>query len=62
MPSLFVVLWTNEWHEEMWGLRLGDRVCHVRSGQIHKDHTDELASIGFNYGSREDGFNTRGVT
>jgi hypothetical protein len=49
VPKLCVVPWTNEWPEEMWGLRLGARVSCLRSGILHEDYRDELVSIGFNY-------------
>jgi hypothetical protein len=51
----FVVQWSNEWPEEMWGLRLGNRVSDVRNGGLHEDHRDELASIDFKYEKQRSG-------
>ena len=49
VPHTFVVLWTSDWPEDMWDVKLGLRVYNIRTGQDHKEHKKELLELGFQY-------------
>ena len=42
------------WPEETWGMKLGATMSQIRSGNIFRDHHDELESIGFDFSSSSD--------
>ncbi len=45
----FVVPWSRDWPEELWGLRLGNLVDMIRRGRSHKDKKKELEAAGFDF-------------
>ena len=43
----YVVPWSKDWPDEMWGLRLGNVVKMIRSGKRYQSHEKELTALGF---------------
>ena len=43
----YVVPWSKDWPDEMWGLRLGGLVKTIRSGKQYQNHEKELTALGF---------------
>ena len=43
----YVVPWSKDWPDEMWGLRLGALVNSIRCGKVYQNHEKELTALGF---------------
>ena len=43
---------TDMWPKSTWGIRLGYRVCGIRSHNFYKEHRDEMVEMGFVFGVR----------
>ena len=43
----YVVPWSIDWPEDMWGLKLGNLVSKIRGNSQYKNHTEELTALGF---------------
>jgi len=48
-PIGFVIPWTDDWPEEMWGHLLGSTVNQIRSGKSYLKKREELEAMGFSY-------------
>ena len=48
-PIGFVVPWTDDWPEEMWGHILGETVSSIRTGRSYLKKREELEAMGFSY-------------
>ena len=45
----FTVPWNDNWPEEMWDLRLGNKLNKIRMMKLHRDKKEELSAIGVCY-------------
>ena len=45
----FTVPWNDNWPEEMWDLRLGNKLNNIRMMKLHRDKKEELTAIGVCY-------------
>ena len=48
-PNAFVVPWTDDFPEEMWGFVLGETVSSIRTGRSYLKRREELEEMGFSY-------------
>lgn len=51
IPSKFIVPTTSEWPKEIHGLKLGNKVHHIRFQNQYKSFRNDLQSIGFVWNS-----------
>jgi hypothetical protein len=56
VPRNFIVPWTDNWPEEMWGVKLGYVVHNIRSGADTKVNREELIAVGFIFEKQSKGF------
>ena len=56
VPAEYSIPWNESYPEEMWGLRLGNSVAHIRSHGYFSAHKDELIAIGFIYSKQKNTF------
>jgi hypothetical protein len=54
VPYNFVVPWSRDWPEELYGLMLGGVVGRIRQGAQYVDKWEELTELGFKYGKQAD--------
>ncbi len=49
VPANFIVPWSRDWLEELWGLRMGSLVSCIRRDTQHADKKEELKKVGFDF-------------
>ena len=48
----FVVPWSKDWPEEMWDLKLGQIVQHIRRGIRYSRYKEDLSALGFDFSNQ----------